>query len=146
MSYTIAHHCDFSPGSPPLCKQQGSSGVHKSSRMDLAQSGHPFGHFCSLPLAGNQPIVSGGVGSKNGPMCGCSVGGGGGEAERGVDYVLGGPAACRERFCVFTLRSSFMNQPAGRATSCQSEARYSLSIFRKISPYKQMGRTVWNTK
>ena len=81
--HTIAHPCDFSPGSPPLCKQQGSGGVHKSSCMDLTQSGHPFGHFCSLPLAGNQPIVSGGVGSKNGPMCGCSVGGGGGEAERG---------------------------------------------------------------
>ena len=87
--YTIAHHCDFSPGSPPLCKQQGSGGDHKSSCMDLAQSGHPFGHFCSLPLplAGNQPIVSGGVGSKNGPMCG-SVGGGGGEARQsGGDYV-----------------------------------------------------------
>ena len=60
----------------------------------------------------------------------------------GFSHILGGPAACRERFCVFTLRSSFMNQPAGRATSCQSEARYSLSIFQKISPYKQMGRTV----
>ena len=27
MSHTIAHHCDFSPGSPPLCKQQGSGGL-----------------------------------------------------------------------------------------------------------------------
>ena len=88
MSHTIAHHCDFSAGSPPLCKQQGSGGAHKSSCMDLAQSGHPFGHFCSLPLAGNQPIVSGGVGSKNGPMCG-SVGGGGGEAAGGLCMACG---------------------------------------------------------
>ena len=35
-----------------------------------------------------------------------------------------------------------MNQPAGRATYSQSKARYSWSICRKISPYKQMGRKV----
>ena len=37
-----------------------------------------------------------------------------------------------------------MNQPAGRATYSQSKARYSWSICRKTSPYKQMGRTVHN--
>ena len=49
--------------------------------------------------------------------------------------LLGGPAGCRERFCVFTHRTCIMNQPAGLATYCQSKARYSWSIFRKISPY-----------
>ena len=37
---------------------------------------------------------------------------------------------------MFTFRTCIMNQPAGQATYCQSKARYSWNIFRKISPYK----------
>ena len=35
-----------------------------------------------------------------------------------------------------------MNQPAGLAAYCQSKARYSWSIFRKISPYDLPDRPV----
>ena len=35
-----------------------------------------------------------------------------------------------------------MTQPVGRATYCQSKARYSWNIFRKISPYKLPDRPV----
>ena len=56
-------------------------------------------------------------------------------------HVQGGPSACRERFCEFTFKTCFMSQLAVRATYCQSKALYSWSIFRKISPYKQLGRT-----
>ena len=41
-----------------------------------------------------------------------------------------------------TFRTCFMNQPAGQYSYCQSKARYSWSIFQKISPYKQMGHTI----
>ena len=35
-----------------------------------------------------------------------------------------------------------MNQPAGQATYCQSKARYSWIIFRRISPYNLLDRPV----
>ena len=58
-------------------------------------------------------------------------------------FVLGGPAGYWESFRVFTLfRTCFMTQPVGRATYCQSKARYSWNIFRKISPYKLPDRPV----
>ena len=43
---------------------------------------------------------------------------------------------------MFTFKTCIMNQPAGRSTCCQSKARYSLSIFRKISPYNLPDRPV----
>ena len=58
-------------------------------------------------------------------------------------FVLGGPAGYWESFRVFTLfRTCFMTQPVGRATYCQSKARYSWNIFRKNSPYKLPDRPV----
>ena len=60
----------------------------------------------------------------------------------GLSHLLGGPAGCRERFCVFTYRICILNQLAGLATYCQSNARYSWSIFRKISPYNLPDRPV----
>ena len=55
------------------------------------------------------------------------------------------PAGCRESFGVFTFRTCFMSQPAGRYTYCQSKARFSWNIFRKISPYKPQRSPVVNT-
>ena len=43
---------------------------------------------------------------------------------------------------MFTFQTCFMTQPAGRAAYCQSKACYCLNIFRKISPFKPMGRGV----
>ena len=57
--------------------------------------------------------------------------------------VLGVSAACRESFRVLTFRTSFMTQPPGRYTYCQSKARYSWIIFRKISPYNLLRRPVF---
>ena len=59
-----------------------------------------------------------------------------------IGYILGCASACRESFRVFTFRSCNMTQPAGRYTYCRSKARYLSSIFRKISPYKQMRNPV----
>ena len=39
--------------------------------------------------------------------------------------VLGVSAACRESFRVFTLRTCFTTQPAGRASYCRGKGRYS---------------------
>ena len=39
--------------------------------------------------------------------------------------LLGVSAACGESFRVLTFRPSFMAQPPGRYTYCQSKARYS---------------------
>ena len=55
-------------------------------------------------------------------------------------------AACRESFRVLTFRTSFMTQPPGRYTYCQSKARYSWIIFRKISPYNLLRRPVYYRK
>ena len=59
-----------------------------------------------------------------------------------LDHVLGCASACRESFRVFTFRTCFINQPAGPYAYCQGKARYSWSIFRKISPYKPMRNPV----
>ena len=56
--------------------------------------------------------------------------------------LLGCASACRESFRVFTFRYCNMTKPAGRYTYCRSKARYLSSIFRKISPYKQMRNPV----
>ena len=37
-------------------------------------------------------------------------------------HVLGGPSACRDRFCEFTIKTCFMSQLAARAAYCQSKA------------------------
>ena len=60
----------------------------------------------------------------------------------GSYIILGVQAACRESFRVFTFRTCFTVQPAGRATYCQGKARYSWIICRKISPYKLLRRPV----
>ena len=59
-----------------------------------------------------------------------------------LDDLLGVPAGYRESFRVFTFQTCFMTQPAGQAAYCQSKARYSWRIFRKISPYDLWGRPV----
>ena len=56
--------------------------------------------------------------------------------------LLGVSAACRESVRVLTFRTSFMTQPPGRHTYCQSRAHYSWIIFRKISPYNLLRRPV----
>ena len=43
---------------------------------------------------------------------------------------------------MLSIRTSFMTQPPGRYTYCQSKARYSWIIFRKISPYNLLRRPV----
>ena len=58
--------------------------------------------------------------------------------EKNPTSLLGCASACRESFRVFTFRTCFINQPAGPYAYCQGKARYSWSIFRKISPYKPM--------
>ena len=45
--------------------------------------------------------------------------------------ILGVSAACRESFCVFTLRTCFTTQPAGHASYCRGKARYSWIIIQK---------------
>ena len=44
---------------------------------------------------------------------------------------------------MFTFRTCFMTQPAGRYTYCRSKARNSWNIFRKISPYNLLGHAVY---
>ena len=44
---------------------------------------------------------------------------------QGPTLVLGVSAACRETFCVFTLRTCFTTRPAGRASYCRGKGRYS---------------------
>ena len=56
--------------------------------------------------------------------------------------ILGCASACRESFRVFTFKSCNMTLPAGLYTYCQSKARYLSSIFRKMSPNKQMRNPV----
>ena len=58
----------------------------------------------------------------------------GGSRRESRDCVLGGPEGYWESFGVFTFRTCFMTQPVGRATYCQSKARYSWNIFRKSLP------------
>ena len=62
--------------------------------------------------------------------------------EKNPTSLLGCASACRESFRVFTFRTCFINQPAGPYAYCQGKARYSWSIFRKISPYKPMRNPV----
>ena len=65
-----------------------------------------------------------------------------GEKRFSKGSLLGVSAACRESFCVFTFRTSFITQPAGPATYSQGKGRYSWIIFRKISPYNLLRRPV----
>ena len=59
-----------------------------------------------------------------------------------MDTLHCDPSGRRESFGVFTFRTCFITQPAGRARTCQGKARNSWSIFRKISLYKLMGHAV----